>query len=168
MRLKKKRNILLKLIVLTIILSIALPFSISLAAISDQIRLGDNVEQTNDGKTAVRDGFSCTEESSESYELNVRSNSIKGVNSANSGGPFYCMWNGRALTYFNKIVIDTSEEGGTGDSGGIIYSEAGVPGIKTGTGTSGSISDILSFGSDISSGMTEGSQTNVGAYGGRW
>lgn len=72
MRLTKKCSNILKIIMLTLLVGIALSFSKSWAM---------------PGK----------------MELNVRTNSIRGTNADNPGyAPFYCMFHGRALTYYNK------------------------------------------------------------------
>jgi len=111
MRTKIKCSNILKIIILTLFVGIALSFSKSWAMPSKM-------------------------------ELDVRSNSIKGTNADNPGyAPFYCMFHGRALTYFNK-------PNGGGSSSSVSTSTSGAVSSQTGTSqmsVAGTLNNFLSM-----------------------
>lgn len=88
MGLNKKHSNISKIVILTLLICVA-------------VSIYNAIESKVYATGTVGAGVSCSFDSK--MELNVRSNSIVGTNKANPAfSPFYCMWHGRALTYFNK------------------------------------------------------------------
>lgn len=90
----KKCSNIIKLIMLTLLVSIALSFSVSLAVPDDSLQTGGQTSSTGAVGAGGVPG---------SMELDVRSDSIWRTNQDNPQyAPVYCMFHRRSLTYFNR------------------------------------------------------------------